>query len=377
MYLSRDGWFEIGAPILFTLGIFLILRDFNVDHTSYHLLAYSLVWLLADLLAHLTFANPRPLSIIVRVVGAMLTLINYGDLLAENDALIPTIGFGVYTLLFLTISLLYRQPNLFYAFTLSLPLFVTFLFREFDVTKWIHPVIILAVLYYAAGYFLRAKKHTPGWDLSLLNSGLGLGVFVSLAAPALGGLDAAIPVAIAATLWAIEAFAKKNAWLAFPANGLYLLAYFIILFELNVSEPQFFSMGAALLALVQHYLLVRAESKAGAFIMGMVSQFVLLGTTYIEMLNKNDLIFTYFLVLFFQSLAVLAYGIVIRSRSLTFFPIGFVVLGVLTVVINALEGAAIFVIGCTGILLLMFGVLAVLLRERISKLSEKIGEWKA
>jgi hypothetical protein len=148
MYLSRDGWFEIGAPILFTLGIFLILRDFNVDHTSYHLLAYSLVWLLADLLAHLTFANPRPLSIIVRVVGAMLTLINYGDLLAENDALIPTIGFGVYTLLFLTISLLYRQPNLLYTFTLTLPLFVTFLFRLFDVTQWIHPVIVVAMVYY-------------------------------------------------------------------------------------------------------------------------------------------------------------------------------------------------------------------------------------
>ncbi|MBE0683035.1 MAG: hypothetical protein IH589_14085 [Anaerolineales bacterium] len=377
MYFSRSGWFEIGAPALFNIGMFLILRDFNVDEPAYHLLAYSLVWLIADLLAHLTFANTRPLAWIVRGVGALLAITNYGFLFAESDTTITVIGFGIYTLLFLTISLLYRQPNLFYAFTLSLPLFVTFLFREFDVTKWIHPVIILAVLYYAAGYFLRAKKNAPGWDLSLLNSGLGLGVFVSLAAPALGGLDAAIPVAIAATLWAVEAFAKKNAWLAFPANGLYLLAYFIILFELNVSEPQFFSMGAALLGLIQHYLLVRAESKAGAFIMGMVSQFVLLGTTYIEMLNKNDLIFTYFLVLFFQSLAVLAYGIVIRSRSLTFFPIGFVVLGVLTVVINALEGAAIFVIGCTGILLLMFGVLAVLLRERISKLSEKIGEWKA
>ena len=266
---------------------------------------------------------------------------------------------------------------MFYAFTLTLPLFVTFVFREFDVTQWIHPVIVIAALYYAAGYFLRAVKRAAGWGETLLFSGLGLGVIVSLGAPIVGGLDAAIPVAAAATLFAVEAFARKNAWLAFPANGLYLLAYFIILFELNVDEPQFFSIGAALLGLIQHYLLVRAESKTGAFIMGMLSQFVLLGTTYIEMLNKSELIFGYFLVLFFQSLAALAYGIVIRSRSLTLFPIGFVALGVITVVSKALEGAAIFVIGCTGILLLMFGVFAVLLRERISKLSEKIGDWKA
>ncbi len=377
MYLSRGGWFEIGAPILFTVGAFLILRDFNVDEPAYHLLTYSLVWLIADLLAHLTFPNPRPLRMLVRGVGAALALVNFGFLFFGNDNSIAVMGFGIYTLLFLTISLVYRQATLLYAFTLTLPLFVTFLFRSFDVTKWIHPVIVIAVMYYAAGFFLRAMKRAAGWDLSLLYSGLGLGVIVSLGAPIIGGLDAALPVAAAATLFAVEAFAKRNAWLAFPANGLYLLAYFIILFELNVDEPQFFSMGAALLGVIQHYLLVRAESKTGAFIMGMLSQFVLLGTTYIEMLNKSDLIFGYFVVLFFQSLAVLAYGIVVRSRSLTLFPIGFVVLGVITAVSSALEGAAIFVIGCTGMLLLLFGVLAVLLRERISKLSEKISDWKA
>jgi len=377
MHLTRNGWFEIGVPILFTLGSFLILRDFKVDEPAYHLLTYSLVWLLADLLAHFTFTNPRPLAWGVRLIGGTLALVNYAILFGQSDTSTAVIGFGIYTLLFLIISLLYRQANLFYAFTLTLPLFVTFVFRSFDVDKWIHPVIVLAVLYYAAGYFLRARKRAEGWDLSLLYSGLGLGIIVSLGAPTLGGVDAAVPVAAVATLFAVEAFAKKNVWLAFPANGLYLLSYFIILFELNVNEPQYFSIGAALLGLIQHYLLVRAESKSGAFIMGMLSQFVLLGTTYIEMFNKSDMLFGYFLALFFQSLVVLIYGIVIRSRSLTLFPIGFVVLGVITVVSMALEGAAIFVIGCTGILLLMFGVFAVLLRERISKLSEKISDWKA
>jgi len=379
MYLRRDGRFEAGLPVMFNIGAYLILTQFNINELTYHLLAYSLVWLLTDLLAHLTFTNPRPFKWIVRGLGILITAANFPLLFVSGiptDSSTATIGYGTYALLFLTISLLYRQPTLLYAFTATLPLFVAFLFRGFGVEKWIHPLIVVSVLYYAVGYFMRSTKRGAGWDLSLLYSGLGLGIIVSLAAPTVGGLDAAIPVSIAATLWAVEAFAKKNAWLAFPANGLYLLSYFIILFELDVNEPQFFSIGAALLGLIQHYLLVRAESKSGTFIMGMVSQFVLLGSTYIEMVGKNDL--SYFVALFLQSLVVLIYGIVIRSRSLTFFPIGFVVLGVMTVIYSALKGpATIVIIGCTGILLLGLGILAVMMRERITLLSEKLSDWKA
>jgi hypothetical protein len=376
MYLRRNGLFEVGMPALFSFGAFLILRDLQVDKISYHLLAYSLVWLVSDLLAHLTFANPRELKWAVRAIGALLTVINYGYLFFGDDPFIGTIGFAVYTLLFLTISLLYRQPALAYAFTLTLPLFVTFLFREFGVVKWIHPVIMVAVIYYMTGLVLRIYKRFEDWGMTFLSSGLGLGIIVAMAAPILGGLDAALPIAVAGTLWAMEAFTRKNIWLAFPANGLYLLAYFIILLELKVDEPQFFSMGAALLGLIQHYLLVRAESRTGAFIMGMLSQFVLLGTTYVQLISQSELV--YFFILFFQSLAVLVYGLVIRSRSLTLFPIAFVVLGVVTVLYSALKGlATLYVIGCTGIVLLMLGIFAVLLRERISKMSERLSEWKA
>ncbi len=375
-YLRGNGWFEIGAPAHFTIGIYLILHDFKVEQVSYHLLAYSLIWLISDLLTHLTFKNPRPMRVIVRFVGGILSLINFAFLFAETDIWVPVIGFGIYTLLFLTISLLYRQPNLLYTFTASLPLFVAFLFRAVNITQWIHPVIIVAVMYYTLGTIFRAKNRATGWDLSLLYSGLGVGVIVSISAPILGGLDASIPVAIAATLWAAEAYMRRNAWLAFPANSLYLLAYFIILFELNVDEPQFFSIGTALLGLMQHYLLTRAKSTTGAFLTGMFSQLVLLGTTYIQMIGRNDL--SYFFLLFIQSLVVLVYGIVIRSRSLTFFPIGFVALGVVTVVYSALKDiGTIFVIGCTGILLLMLGITAVLLRERISKLGEKLSDWQS
>jgi hypothetical protein len=94
------------------------------------------------------------------------------------------------------------------------------------------------------------------------------------------------------------------------------------------------------------------------------------------MLNKNEL--NYFFLLFVQSLVILVYGIVIRSRSLTLFPIGFAALGVITVVYSALKDVGtIFVIGCTGVILLTLGVVAVLLRERIAKLGEQLSNWKA
>lgn len=376
MYLLKNGWFEVGAPALFTLGAFLILRDFDVERIEYHLLAYSTIWILEDLAAHRAFPIPRPLALLIRLAGGLTALVNYGFLIFNADSSTAAFGFALYALLFLTVSLVYRQPALLYTFTLTLPLFATFLFRSFGLTQWIHPVIVVAAFYYGAGFFLRKSQNAKGWESPLLNSGLGLGVIVSVGAVILGGLDASIPVAVAATLWAVEAFAKRNAWLAFPANALYLTAYLVILFDLNVNEPQFFSVGVALFGLIQHYLLTRAENKTGTFVMGMVSQLTLLGTTYIEMINRNDL--NYFFLLFIQSLVILVYGIVIRSRSLTFFPIGFVALGVVTVTYSALKDrAAIFVIGCTGILLLMLGVGAVLLRERIAKLGEKLSDWKA
>jgi hypothetical protein len=375
MILRKNGFFEIGAPIFFSMAAFLIMRDFQINTIPTQLIIYSLLWIFADILAHLFYKHARPLNMLIRGIGGLISFITYGFLFSESDST-ATFGFFIYTLLWLTVSLLYKKPTLFYAFTLTLPIFVTFLFRWLGFDKWIHPVIVVAIGYYAIGFVFRSLQRFKGWDLTLLYSGLGLGVLVSFASWVLGGLDASIPVAVAATLWAVEAFSKKNAWLAFPANALYLSAYFILLNELDVQEVQFFSMGAALIGLIQHYLLTRSASKSGAFAMGMLSQFVLLGTTYIEMINKNEL--SYFFLLFLQSLAVLIYGLVIRSRSLTFFPIGFVILGVITVAYSALkELGAIILIGCTGILLLGLGILAVLLRERIAKLGEKLSDWQA
>src|SRR5688572_13552974 len=137
----------------------------------------------------------------------------------------------------------------------------------------------------------------------LLYSGLGLGVFTSISAPFQGGISASIPVAIAATLFAVEAYARRNVWWVLPTNALYLVSYFIILVELKVEEPQFYSMGAALLGMIVHSLLARAGSKTGAFVAGMVSQFVLLGTTYSQMVSTEK--FMFFVILFVQGMIIL------------------------------------------------------------------------
>jgi hypothetical protein len=156
---------------------------------------------------------------------------------------------------------------------------------------------------------------------------------------------------------------------------LYLTSYFVILAELHVDKPQYYSIGAALLGMLMHYLLTRANSKTGAFIMGMLSQLVLLGTTYIQMIAANDL--NFFFLLFAQSMIVLIYGLTQRSRSLVITPIAFAVLGVVTVVYSALKGlSSVILIGCTGIVLLLLGIAAVLMRERITKLGEQLSDWK-
>jgi hypothetical protein len=376
MYISRDGWFEIGLPVFFTLGALLSLQDFDADKVSIYLLAFSLVWLIADLLAHLTFAAPRVMKWPIRTMGGLFTMVNYGYLFFSGDSSLATIGFAVYTLLFLAISLLYKQPYILYTFTFTLPLFVTFLFREFGFTKWIHPLIFIAAAYYIIGFIVRYAKREQGRGQTLLFSGLGLGTFVSLASPILGGLDAVIPVALAATVWAIEAFARKDAWFAFPANILYFLAWCIILVELDQDQIQFFTVAAGLLGLFQHYLLIRAKNKTGAFITGMVSQLILLGATYIQMLSTQQ--FGYFVILFFQFLAVLAYGVVIRSRSLIFTPIAIMILGLVTVLYSQFKGfGTVTLVGCTGIIMLIFGIIAVLMRERITKLGERLSAWEA
>jgi hypothetical protein len=84
---------------------------------------------------------------------------------------------------------------------------------------------------------------------------------------------------------------------------------------------------------------------------------------------------SFFFLLFFQALAVLLYGVVIRSRSLVFTSILFTVLGVVTVVLYMLKGiSTVLLLGCTGLLLLALGITAVLARERLIQVGGRLTE---
>jgi hypothetical protein len=246
--------------------------------------------------------------------------------------------------------------------------------------QWVLPLVGLASLYYLSGLALTWLGRPGSWGMVLRLSGLGLGTVVALSAPIQGGAGGVIGPALVATYFAIEAFRLRQVWLGLPANLLYLVAYFTLLVEMDVSQPQFYSIGAALLGFIMHYFLGRSGSKWAAFITGLLSQFILLGTSYIQMFSTDWTL--YFFILFLQAIVVLVYGLVVRSRSLVLAPILFVVLGVITMALSALAGIpALILVGCTGFLLLLLGIAALVMREKLlavtSRLGERLGGWQA
>ncbi len=377
----QTGWLEAGPQFFLPAGLALLLYNYEVDEAAWYLLEIGLAWLALDLGLKRALPGKRPLRWPVRALAALTILTNTLYLLVTQteEPRIALVCFAVYALAFLGLAVLHSEARLGYGATAFSALTVIYSLKTMGSERWLLPLAVLGVLYYGAGFFLH--KHDQGWSFMLRSSGIGIGLIASCFAPFHAdfypnSLVIAIPPALTATLVAAEAFERRNVWLGFPANALYLLAYFLILIELQVDEPQFYSIAAAALGLLMHYLLTRAGSKTGAFVTGMVSQLVLLGVTYIQFLSNERLVF--FVILFFQALAVLVYGVVIRSRSLVITPIIFAVLAVLSVMYGLMQGIwAVMLIGCTGLLLLMLGILAVVLRERIKQITERFSDWGA
>jgi hypothetical protein len=127
-----------------------------------------------------------------------------------------------------------------------------------------------------------------------------------------------------------------------------------------------------------HYLMLRGGHQQPALLTGLVSQLVLLGTTYMQMLSTERLVF--FFLLFFQGLILLAYGVVIRSRSFVVGPVCFAVIAVISVTFSVLSGLPVAVmIGCTGMILLILGTMGLWLRQRLAttagSLGQQLGNW--
>lgn len=391
MFSRRAGLAEAGLQLFFAGGIFMLLEEAGIER-SYQWLGIALTLLGTDLVLARTYTDKRLIVWFSRGFGALVAFVNTLDILFNvSGSWVSTVCFAMYMLFFLAQTLLYRQPALGYGCSLFSLLTVTSTLQALDQTKWALPVTLLAGIYYAAGYVSRKRMpanatvskesvhpitNTFTWPFVLWTSGLGMGLLTTMVAPMQGGLSAAIPAAVTAMMVTVEAFERRNVWLGFPANALYLMAYFILLIELNVNQPQYFSVATAVLGMLMHYLLTRTGSRTGAFITGMVSQLVLLSTTYIQFLSTARIVF--FFAIFFQALAVLGYGIVIRSRSLVITPLVFLVLSVLTVLYGLLQGIlTVILIGCTGIILLMLGILAVIMRDRLKQIGERFSDWGA
>ncbi|MBI5932617.1 MAG: hypothetical protein HY867_02830 [Chloroflexi bacterium] len=377
MFVRKNGWLELFAEIMLSAALFHFLTDLEIDKAAYFLFGLSLLWFACDLAFKYAFQGTRKLEYFTKVIASLLTLAGALFVSQELPSGNAALYLGIYTLFFAAYAWVYKNALIGYVPAAFLALTVYFGLDAAGLEMWFFPQIALAVIYYAAGFILRRGGETNGWSATFLFSGFILGTLVAMLCPMQdGGLEKAIPIALAASLYAVEAFARKNVWLGFPANLLYLVSYFTILIELNVDEAQFFSVGAAALGMLMHYLLTRTDNKSAAFITGILSQLVLLSTSYIQMVGSGEL--KYFFVLFLQSLVVLIYGVVIRSRSLVIAPIAFIALASVTVLYNALKDlSVVLIIGITGLILLGLGTLAVVMRERISNLAEQFSDWDA
>jgi cell division septation protein DedD len=333
--LKKRPWAEGGFYLFGLLALGMVLYQYELLTPAYYFFGMAVFLLGFELIFGLGIARTPTLSAPIRILGGIAAGISIlaciPDGIETGELVISlalTVFFGLY-------AVLRRQPALGYIPAGLLPLSVLFGLNWLGWSNWLWPLIAVAVGYYAAS--LLVGLLSANWSQVLRLSAIGLGTLTSLSAPFEGsGALASIPVAIAASLWAVEAFRRRNVWLGFPTNGLYLMSYFMLLTSLEVTQPQFYSIGAALLGLLMHYLLTRTGSDKGAFVTGLVSQLLLLGTTYIQMLATEEL--GYFAALFFQALAVLIYGLVLRSRSLVGVPVAMLVLGVSTVCCSSCVG---------------------------------------
>jgi len=384
--LRPRWWLWAGTLLAGTTAYFTVFFLPNLEAFDFYpgfvMLWPSLAMLAINLVARKRFHASKywhlPPLVLGVICGGLTLLFLIATGWDEPDG--ATIAFIIIAAFLTLFSLLDQRPIVGSGVTTTLALAVIFGLVHFEQERWVTPLIVLAALYYFGAFILAKVSTQDQWASVLRWSGLILGALVAVTAPIQGGAAAVIGTALAATFFVIEGFQRKNIWLGFPATLLYLGAYFILLIELDISQPQVYSIGAALLGFIMHYLLVRSHSNWAAFFTGLISQLILLSTTYIQMVGTER--FLFFSVLFAQSIVVLTYGLVIRSKSLTVTPVIFVVLGVITAVFSVLAGIpALILVGCTGLLLLILGSVALIMREKLlsvaGRLGERLGGWRA
>ena len=284
--------------------------------------------------------------------------------LRNAPGIAPALIFLAWGCFFIFYMIMDNRPWIGYLSTACLALALLFGLRCQQSKEWVLAFSVLAAVFYLSGFFTIQRLKRPAFARVFCLSGLVLAGLAALSAPVEYQPSGAAGAALAAVLFTLEGLRRKNVWWGFPACGLYFLAYSLALLQLKITEPQYYSIGAALLGIIMHYLLLRTANAWAALITGILAQLILFGTSYIQMVQSLDLKF--FTMLFFQSLALLVYGLVVRSRTLVLMPIGFAILGVGTVTLTIFKGLpTALIIGCTGILMLVLGIISLLLRERL------------
>jgi tetratricopeptide (TPR) repeat protein len=363
----------VGLAALYAAYMFVYrLQAVGADRDiflGYALLVPALAFLSAELIGKLYFRARQDWTLpllglgLLNAVLVVPVALDGGLDSYPGSAAIIFLIYGLFGVLYIVLN---ARTELGYMATGSLVPALAFALVFYDQDHWVIPFVALTLVYYLGGLTLNYFYHQRDWWQVLHWSGLALGTATAFSAPVQGGGDAVVGMGVIATLYGAEAFRLRNVWVGLPANGLFLGAYLMALQELNVTEPQLYSIGMGLLAIVTHYLLTRRSEQRAAFVigfaMGVTAQMILLGTSFIQM----SIGLQFFFILFFQSLILLGYGLVIRSLSFTIIPILFVVGGVLRVVFTALAHySTVVTLGCTGLGLVLLGITALVMRERL------------
>jgi hypothetical protein len=318
---------------------------------------------------------------IAQVAAGLPTLIGIGQLLADSSTanVQAAAALLLYPALYFAFAWLRSLLSVVFLATAMAAAAAWYLQEFLGISNWYMGLTLLALLLIGAGYhpFFRKKRK---WSMAFRVSSLVLSAVTTLLLFLFHGPVLVVFAAVFATLFALEAWQQDRVELAVLADLIYIQAYFFILWALNVQELQYFTTGAAVLGIGMHYILRRMDEPRVTFLAGMASQLVLLGASFFQMLSMENL--NYFFILFFQALAVIAYGTVIRSRSLVLVPVVFVVLGVTSIVIKAFSDfLLLIVIACSGLVLLSLGISALFLRESIGeagrRFRESLMDWSA
>ena len=158
------AWLEVAVEVLLSISLYLILDDFNITQIGHFLFGASLIWLSGDLIFWRLIQGKRRYRPITLGAGYVLVAMSTFAIWGELSPGGATIYFSAYALFFALYAFSQKEPRLGYFATTYLALVVVKFCDVLNYEKWMFPLIVLAVLYYAAGYWLRRSPDNKGWE---------------------------------------------------------------------------------------------------------------------------------------------------------------------------------------------------------------------